>query len=269
MVAIQAPREAFDIGRVTQRTFEVIGRNIVPFGIMAVLLVGLPGLLISWWQTANFAATGLTAGAMFNRGLTSMVIGLINLGLVGVLQASIVYGSVCDLEGKRPAVGDLVSQGIRFALPAIGISLLFGLSVVFGLLLLVVPGAIAGCVWIVALPAGVVERTGVFGAFSRSGELTRGSRWRIFLMLVIYGVILMLVEMAMTRLTGGFAVNSLASRAAGAPLPALALLPTLLVQVVINVINYLIISTGIAVIYQELRTIREGVVPADLSGVFD
>jgi hypothetical protein len=264
MVAIQAPREAFDIGRVTQRTFDVIRRNLVPFGIMALLLVGLPGLLISWWQAANFAATGVTPGAMFNRGITSLVVGLINLGLIGVLQASIVYGSICDLEGKRPSVGDLISQGIRFALPAIGINILFGLSVGFGMILLIVPGVIAACVWIAALPSGVVERTGVFGAFSRSGELTRGSRWRIFAMLVIYGLILMLIEFAVLRLTGGFA-----TRLPGAAVSPAALLPGLLIQVVINVINYLIFTTGVAVIYQELRTIREGVSPADLAGVFD
>lgn len=267
MVALQAPREVFDIGRVTQRTFEVIARNIVPFGIMVLLLVGIPGILMSWLQATNVATTGLATGAAFNRGLLSGGFGLVNLALVGVLQASIVYGSICDLEGKRPTVGELLSQGIRTAAPAIGINILFGLSVVLGLCLVVVPGMIAACVWIAALPAGVVERTGVFGAFSRSGELTRGSRWRIFAMLLVYGLILMIIEFAVLRLSGGLAVRM--PGAPGTPVSPFAQLPVLLVQLVINVINYLIVTTGVAVIYQELRTIREGVTPADLAGVFD
>src|SRR3546814_14393610 len=34
--------------------------------------------------------------------------------------------------------------------------------------------------WAVVAPALVEERTGVFGAFGRSRELTKGARWKVF-----------------------------------------------------------------------------------------
>src|SRR3546814_8344703 len=36
------------------------------------------------------------------------------------------------------------------------------------------------CMWAVVAPALVEERTGVFGAFGRSRELTKGARWKVF-----------------------------------------------------------------------------------------
>ena len=103
------------------------------------------------------------------------------------LQAAIVYGTIADLNGRRAAFGECLSSGLRNW---------------FWLLLLAIGSwrsrrvrlhaadrprrACMAVAWIVAAPAQVVERTGVFGAFSRSAELTRGHRWPIFGLLVIY-----------------------------------------------------------------------------------
>ncbi len=259
MVAIQAPREVFDIGRVTQRTFEVIGRNIVPFGIITLLLAGVPTALLTWWQM-----TTVTAGPLPHAQLQVTVVSLIvNLALFGVLQASIVYGSIRDLEGRRPALGEMAMAGLRTAVPAIGVGILFSLAVAFGTILFIVPGVMLACAWIVALPVAVVERTGIFAAFGRSSELTKGSRWRIFGLLVVYFLILLLVGLVVGGLSGGLL------HPARMPLGGAGLAPTLVTNLVVNVAYYLIATTLVAVIYQELRTIREGVSPADLAGVFD
>jgi MFS family permease len=259
MVAIQAPREAFDIGRVTQRTFEVIGRNIVPFGIMAVLLGGVPTVLLTWWQMAT-VTTGPIPHAPVPVTLVSLVV---KLALFGVLQASIVYGSIRDLEGRRPDLGEMATAGLRAAVPAIGVGILFSFAIAFGTILFIVPGAMLASAWIAALPAAVVERTGIFAAFGRSAELTKGSRWRIFALLVVYFLILMLAGLVVGGLSGGL-LHPLRASLGGAGLASL-----LLTTLVLNVVYYLVATTLVAVIYQELRTIREGVAPADLAGVFD
>lgn len=49
------------------------------------------------------------------------------------------------------------------------------------------------CAWCVAVPSLVADRTGVFGAFSRSAELTRGNRWRIFALFVVVWIIAMVI----------------------------------------------------------------------------
>jgi hypothetical protein len=259
MVAVQAPREVFDIGRVTQRTFEIIRRNIAPFGIMALLLGGLPTALLTWWQMATVTAGPIPHSPV----LVTLVSLILKLALFGVLQASIVYGSIRDLEGRKPGIGDMVAMGLRTAVPAVGVGILFSLSIAFGMILFIVPGVMLACAWIVALPAAVVERTGIFAAFGRSAELTKGSRWRIFALMLVYFLILLLVGLVVGGLSGGLLHAPTAAQIGAA------VAPMLVTALIVNMIYYLVATTLVAVIYQELRTIREGVAPADLAGVFD
>jgi uncharacterized membrane protein len=82
-------------------------------------------------------------------------------------------------------------------LPLIGLSILWAIGVGIGFMLLIVPGVIFLMKWAVAVPALVVERGGIFAAFTRSAELTKGARWKIFglslLLLVIYWLLSALV----------------------------------------------------------------------------
>ncbi len=56
--------------------------------------------------------------------------------------------------------------------------------------------------WSVTVPVYVVEQTEVFSAFTRSADLTRGHRWRIFGLFVIYLVAIIIVEMVTTAFGG-------------------------------------------------------------------
>src|SRR5581483_9637117 len=62
------------------------------------------------------------------------------------------------------------------------IGLIFAVCFVFGLLIFIVPGILLALAWCVAAPAEVMERTGVFGSFSRSAALTRNHRAVIFVL---------------------------------------------------------------------------------------
>ncbi len=262
--------QRLEISKVAARTFDVIGRHFVPFAVMILLLSALPRFLFSWWQLNAFgpSTTGPAAiEAMAARAPFTILMSLVDIALGGVLQAAIVYGSVRDLNGERPSVGELLSAGLRFALPAVAIGLIFGIMMFVGTLALVVPGMMIAVAWLVALPSAVVERTGVFGAFSRSAQLTRGSRWRIFLLLVIFFVVV---------IVAGLLVSSLSAAARGGSILALdlrqaptLLVPQLIFQAVVNVGVGLLSNVGIAVTYQELRTMKEGVAPSTLAAVFD
>jgi len=58
-----------------------------------------------------------------------------------------------------------------------------------GTLLLIVPGVIVSLAFWVALPACVVEGGSGRAALSRGLFLTRGQRWRLFLLAIVLGVI--------------------------------------------------------------------------------
>lgn len=262
---LRGERRSLEMGRVVRQTFDVAGRNLGPFLILALLLTGLPGLLVGLWQTsASLGAVGRPAPAMvLQNGLIGLVGGLATLALVGIFQAAVVYGVVSDLNGRRSRFGDLLSTGLRFALPAVAISVIYGLVMGLGFVLLIVPGLMIATAWIVALPAEVVERTGIMAAFSRSGDLVRGNRWRILGLLALYFAAAILVALVMFALTA-FLIQR------GAPATSvLQRLPALVLRAVLNSFVNIVAATGVAVIYQNLRATREGVAPADLAAVFD
>ena len=88
-----------DIARVFQRTFEVLGRNFTTFFVLALILVGLPAVLTGMLQFRGLTESGMPRvdpGA----GL-SVIVGIVTNA---ILQGALIYGTVRDLNGERPAV---------------------------------------------------------------------------------------------------------------------------------------------------------------------
>ncbi len=262
-LAVEAPR--FDMGRVVTRTFGTIGRNWQVFGLLALLLGAGPQLVLSGgqilggWNTATPAFGN--AGALFGYigGMLGMV--LFAVAAAFLLQAALVHGVVADLNGRRPTFQECLSTGMRFILPLLGLALLMGLALMLGFILLIVPGVILGLMWIVAAPVVVVERTGVTAAFSRSARLTKGFKGPIFGLLVVFAIVSWILSAAILAagwaLTGGITAANVTSW------------PVAVLTALIGAIQSLVGSTGIASIYYELRSIKEGAGPESLASVFD
>ncbi len=244
-----------DIARVFQRTFEVLGRNFTTFFILALIMVGLPAVLTGLLQFRGLTEGGLPS---FNPGVGLSAI--VSVVTNSILQGALIYGTVRDLNGERPAVADSLSTGLRAFLPLIGLSILMGLGLALGFVLLVVPGVILACIWCVAVPSLVAENRGVFDSFQRSAELTRGNRMMIFALFVIYLVVFLMVSAIVGMLTGisGMITGALLS------FNPFAVLASALVSTVAGVVG----STGVAVLYVELRQAREGAGPEWLREIF-
>lgn len=261
MTAEAVDRGKLDIARVIQQTFAVLGRNFVTFFVLALLLAGLPSAGISYLMVSN--VSGLETGqfsfdpALFGFFAASV---LIAVATSAILQGAVIYGTVQDMNGARPNIGEALATGLRAFLPLLGVSILLSLALIFGFVLLIVPGLIMLCVWSVAVPALVAERTGVFGAFSRSAELTRGHRWRIFALLVVVFVIALVVSLVIGAILG---VVASPDPVAAASNPVV-LVGDLLIDTVVAVIS----ATGAAVLYVELRRLREGAGPQWLADIF-
>jgi hypothetical protein len=258
----------FEIGRVISRTFEVIGRNFRVFALLALLLGGLPSLLMTLAQLYFAdAATG------FHPTIIGLwIVGILVLLIAAfILQAAIVHATVADLNGRRVAVGESLMVGLRNCLPLIGLAILTGLGLALGFMLLVVPGIILSVMWSVAVPAKIVERTGVIQAFSRSIDLTRGRRWPIFGLFVIYVILSWIVQIAITAVCAAFAGSlgfiPVASEAEG--LITNLQRAQVVASPIIGTITALISAAGVAALYYELRSTREGVGAEALASVFE
>ena len=255
----------FEMGRVITGTFEVLGRNFVAFALLALLLGGLPNLLVGLAQMSF-----LDNQTMFQPETIAGTIlgGLIMLAAAFVLQAAIVHATVTDLNGRRVVLGDSLKIGLRDCLPLIGLAILMGLGIALGTMLLIIPGLILAVMWSVAVPAKVVEKLGVLQAMQRSRDLTRGRRWPIFGLFVLYVIANWMLSALIVVAAGPFTPPAPGSTDAITAIGA-----TSLVQVVgsaiVATISTLISTTGGAVLYSELRGSREGVGPEALASVFD
>jgi len=271
MTTADASSAPFDIGRVIQQTIAVLGRNIASFGILGLILVGLPTALVGIVQFSwlHQAMPGLMHGAF---DISPDVIvgssfgGLVLLITTFILQGALIHACVLDPDGQPQSTTESLATGLRNFLPLFVVTLLFALAVGFGLVLLVVPGVMIACAWCVAAPALVAERTGIFGAFSRSAELTRGNRWQIFALILIVAVLNWAVDKIFETALGLGAFPFM-----GDPVGAVrAILNpfTALVIAVGKTIGAVVGATAITVMYVELRRAREGDPTAWLSDIF-
>jgi hypothetical protein len=95
--------------------------------------------------------------------------------------------AVSDIRDGREDlnVGDTFAKVWPRVWPLLGASILAGLGIAAGLVLLIVPGLILLTWWSLIPPAIVLENRGVFEAFGRSRELVRGEGWSVFGVLII------------------------------------------------------------------------------------
>ena len=258
-----------DIGKVIQGTFGVLGRNFVTFGVLGLVLSGLPMGVIAFFQ---YGALRTQLGSMsngqfdFSPGyIMAMAMGgLSALITTSILQGALIYATVQDLNGRRPSVGECLATGLRNFLPLLAVTILFVLAVGFGMVLLIVPGLMIGCAWCVAVPSLVADRTGVFGAFSRAAELTRGNRWRIFGLGVLVWILLLVMQMIFNAVTG---ITTVGADPAATLERALSPL-TMVLSVIQSTISSVIGAAAVAVLYVELRHARDGAGPQWLAEIF-
>jgi hypothetical protein len=249
-----APTERFEIARVLSRMAAVISRNLPVFAGLALTLSGLPALLVGLVRHGPLSSfeTGWFGPLDFRW--------LFGLLISALLQAALIHGTISDLNGRRVVLGDCLATAIRNVLPLIGISIASSIATIFGLVLFIVPGVILALSLCVAAPVQVVEGHGVFSAMGRSGDLTRGHRGSILLLFILFGVLTIVLQ-------GGL---GLIDRMIDLAAPTLAdTLERFLIAPLSECVLALIGAAGVASIYFELRTIKEGIGVEALAAAFD
>jgi len=252
MVAPGAAR--FGVGSVLSTSLAVYGRNFISFTIVALALQ-LPVLALQLFlnplsdPTVPNPAAANPGGFLGYLGLVMLAGALCN----GLTTATLVYGSVQDLRGQRASIGDCFSQAMTVVVPIVLAALVYSILVSLGMLLLLIPGLIILVTYWLYAPAIVVERLGVGGAFTRSADLTRGKRWPIFGLMLIYGVILYAVSFGVMLVFGVMA----------------GFVGLTIVTFALNTVVGASISIGSGVTYFLLRSDKEGVDIDQIAKVFD
>jgi hypothetical protein len=234
----------FSISSALNRSLAVWFKNFLPFTLLAAVFYAPFGL-----YTYLLYSGTITGSPLFIGATAGILAALVNLTLSGAL----VYGTVSQLHGQHASVSRCVAIGLQRSLPVLGVAILAGLAVGGATLLLIVPGLIVNCMLYVAVPAAVIERPGLFGALQRSTDLTRHFRMPIFglvLLLAIFGGGLgwLLTRVLVTSLSPlSMAWVELGKSALFGSFGAVAQ----------------------AVVYHDLRVVKEGARTEDLARVFE
>jgi hypothetical protein len=164
----------------------------------------LSGVLGEAWQMYKAHAKHLLAIAFviyLVAGLIAAIFGLLDvvgalLGLIVtafaafLLQATLVKAVQDERENRGDmSIGDTVNAAMPYLWPVAGASILAGIAIAIGLLLIIVPGLYLITIWAVIIPVIVIERSGALSAFGRSQQLVRGHGWHVFGTLVLVYII--------------------------------------------------------------------------------
>jgi hypothetical protein len=121
--------------------------------------------------------------------LAALVAAVITVVITSALQAAITRAAAQTTVGDAVDVGESYRFGFKRFGAVFLLSLLVGLVVAVGFILLIIPGIIFLTLLAVAVPALVIERLGVTAAMSRSWNLAKGNFWHVLGTIIIAAII--------------------------------------------------------------------------------
>ncbi len=256
-MAEERTTEGYRIGRVFSNSLKVLRSNFLPFMGLSLLIMS-PQFLVSYALSRSTLAdpAGMPSPMLL---VLSVILPLL---LTGLLTATLCHGTFQHLSGQRVSMGDSVRTGLRVLPVVIAVSLLYSLATMGGALLLLVPGLIVMTMFVVSVPAAVIERPGVFRSFARSRILTKGDRWKVFGTYLLF-ILLSIVVGLLIGFVIGFGLGT-APQDQG----VIALAGSL-IESVVNAVVYALGAVLVAVIYNELRIVKEGATAEQIAAVFD
>jgi hypothetical protein len=188
MVTVLRPLSTSEL---LDRTFHLYRNNFVIF----VAIVAIPQLAVLALQLL-FAGTVL-GGLPRTMGLLALPLGIVSFVFVEISHAATVF-AVSNLHLDRPVgIGAAFKGVVGSMLRVVGIAFAVSFIVGFGMVLLVVPGIYWALKYALAIPVTVLEGTGLSESLSRSSDLTKGNRGRIFVTYVLLVVLSWVVSLCL------------------------------------------------------------------------
>jgi MFS family permease len=237
----------FRIGRVFDGVISVLRQHMLAFFAVSAIAY-VPIALLVDWTSATDSIAEMHAGAIAWLAITGL------LGwFAGVFAQAVIYhGAYQHLCGRRVSLGESVQACSRRFLTIILLVICIAILTFLAALAFVIPALIVSIMWYVAVPACVVETLGINASLTRSAELTKGHRWKVFGLMLVIG----LVSSIVNAMIGGiqYAVHGE------------------VFQLVTGVIQYGLVGTistvAMLVAYRELRVAKEGPDMARIATVF-
>jgi Membrane domain of glycerophosphoryl diester phosphodiesterase len=234
------------VGEILDTSFSLYRRHFGALATVALVCTGVPLVLRLFLQASGGFFLNITLGLLY-----ALCLVVLNL----VATAATVFIVSESYLGRPLSAREALQRSTPYIGRILVCSLLMTLAVGLGFLLLFIPGVILAVGLAMAIPAVVLEpRASASGALSRSWDLTRGARWRIFglgvtLLVLLYipvvaiGGLFALIVPGSGGMFGGASIGMVTAIAVGG-----------IVQMFIYPLFYCVLT----VTYYDLRVRKEG-----------
>ena len=256
MSAAPGAVEDIRIGRVMNRSFEVLSRHFLTFPLLALIpylaifvVVLLLGLAVGAGRTPHPAIGTPSLGVVF----FGILVGFLVVAVWVIAQAMIFYGAFQDMRGRPVLIGQSAKIGLERVVPVIGLAICLGFTVGLGFIFFLIPGVILATMFYVALPVCVVEGQGPLASLGRSAALTKGHRSKVFGLALALSII---------SLIGNFVISRVLGVLGGSLIGELGTLIWISVLGAYQAIT-------VAVLYHDLRVAKEGIDIEQMAAVFN
>ena len=198
------------LGEVVSETFNLFQRDFVKYFVLFAVVEAVIGVVtILAHQAVQIPAVPTSPtdlswlpGYLWATFELYVIVEVITLVVLPVAEGATIKIAAEAIEGKRMSLG----ASVRFAFSKLvwmwAVSLIVGVVVILGFVALIVPGIILAIMLCLALPALLLENTGVLGSLSRSRELV-SHRWlKTFATFLVLGLIVVVIA-AVLGVVGG------------------------------------------------------------------
>ncbi|MGD9000478.1 MAG: hypothetical protein PVF75_08695 [Granulosicoccaceae bacterium] len=182
------PTEPQTIGNILDSGFKLYFRSfkhIVLFALIMALIGLIPSFLINPASTQGLngiANLPLLYGYI-------IIASFVNF----IFIVAMIHRMNSFTTGRLSSIGASLGIGVRKFLPMFVMSLLYGIAVAAGFILLIIPGIFLSVAFILAHIALVAEDRGPLNALGRSWELVKNNWWRTFIVISVAFFIYMML----------------------------------------------------------------------------
>jgi len=208
------------VGEIVDATFTVYRRRFGPMFTIALVLVFIPFLVsLAGGCSLDSAGTTTCTSPIGWLGYYASVVGSIVAGVAAILVAA---GAYADVPSDWR---NAMSIGIRRIVAIILVTIVAGVLMAIGFVLLIIPGIFVLVSLAVVWEALIIEGIGPMESIKRSWRLVSGERWRVFgagvlvivLMVIFVGVVSAVIALILSAGLGvsggmtGYLVQQVAS----------------------------------------------------------
>lgn len=244
-------RTSFRIGDQLSRSLSLLGRH-----FWMLILLALPTAVLSAiFGTAMDFGAG-TGQERVPPGAVTIIVAtlvgvVVSFALYSLCQAMVVHAAVQAMRGRSVQLAETLSASLPRVVPVLLLSVISGILIMLASLALLIPGMMVMTMLFVSQPVCVVERRGPIASMSRSAELTKGHRWRVFGMILLIILIQAVIGLVLAALLRG--AGSLAEE---------------ILTMAWNTLTMAFSAVVCAVVYHDLRILKEGVDIEQIAAVF-